>query len=454
MHGGLCPLLLFNLPIESRGSCQSYVRFSRIRTRSGSPFTSSFFTFCGNRWTVPRKGSNPLAGYPPLIVVVDALDECSEADTIEFFLRALVHRAETVLGGYTSIRFILVSRPEPHIMNVINQSSAHCFVMELHRDVPRSVVMNDIRIHVEAGLQEMCTRRAWDTEWYTRDDIDFIVSGSEVLFIYASTALKYLQGALGNPKKRLQLIRDARNSDRSTMARPLEILYATILINLGRPDSLESFEVNDLRRILFILTFLLSPLRIADIANILELEIDEVRECLISLSSIALIPSRNDEHFQPVQILHVSFTDFLLSTSQHLPRHWKLDIKYHHRQLMGRCIRILVAELKEHILGHKINRRTHIDDVPIHLISSSIPPTLLYAARHWITHMRMSFPSPDDLLSSWEDDPTLPVFVNNFILRWLECLAWTKSLASVTRELQHPETLKILQVLVLSLLPG
>ena len=381
----------------------------------------------------------------PLFVVIDGLDECSDSRSVELFLQALLrpplHRQTVDTRHIRRLRIMLVSRPEPHILNVIDQAAIPCKTLKL-QDVPTSVVTADIRTHVELALEEMTHRHHWDSGWYSTHDIDFIVSQADILFIYATTALKYLADSKFTPNKRLQIIRQTGISGGTGFTRPLEMLYSTILENLGAVDDLEPFEMDLIHGVLFCLSCSLSPLRVGDISHLLGMSLGEVRACLHSLSSVALIPSLPEEESHHVKLFHASFRDFLLSSSQHLPARWRLDLRERHQNFTLRCLYILLDALQEGILGRYADRHTDVDHVPPEHISRCIPPVLQYASRHWIAHMLEA----SMLVEGSVVVPDVPRLLSEFtsgghLLPWIESLAWTRDLTYVMRLLRRVETL-------------
>jgi len=77
-------------------------------------------------------------------------------------------------------------------------------------DIPHFTVTLDIHKNVEAGFAQMSRKRDWGDGWYTEDDIDFVVIQADVLFIYASTFIKYLGDSKFRLEKCLQILRQMK----------------------------------------------------------------------------------------------------------------------------------------------------------------------------------------------------------------------------------------------------
>jgi len=358
----------------------------------------------------------------PLIVVVDALDECLDIGAEEF-VRSLLHRFEHDLPVY--LRFLLLSRSEQHIGIPIKATTVDVSRFELH-GIPYSIVNEDIRKYVETDIAQMSSKRNWGKEWYTQDDIDFIVIQSDILFIYAATFLRYLQDSRFRPEKRLQILRQltfTANTEKAGPLRPLHLLYSIILENLGEADDLEAFEVDLVRNILFILSCLPTPIPIPTIADLIRAELSEVRDCITSLSSVVFLPPESREETEPVKALHASFPEFVRSSSPLFPTHFRFSVGEYHGLFFVRCLDILNERLREGLLGKSAYRKTDVDAVPIRIVAACVSSGLRYAAQYWISH------AMNAELNKIQDTMSQPMskFVDQHLLHWLECLCWIKA---------------------------
>ena len=370
----------------------------------------------------------------PSIIVIDGLDECSDVGAQDL-VELLLHRFERDLPVH--VRFLLLSRCERHIGIPFRKTSVDVSRFELH-DLPHSQVTKDIRRYVEAGFSEMSERRNWGREWYTLDDIHFVVAQAGVLFIYAATVLKYIAQSKFRPERRLQILRQMAIPNKtkdSGVLRSLHLLYNVILENFGDADDLEDFEVELVRNILFLLSWSPAPLPIPLISDLLNSSSIEVRACIDSLSSVVVVPQESKEATEPVKALHASFPEFVRSFSGYLPAHFRFESGDIHRVFLFRCLDIMRQRLREGLLGQEINRRTHREDVSADTISNSISPGLRYAAQHWLDHLSAA---SWDRISSVDVIASLSQFVDERLLHWLECLAWTGMLDDIQEILDSP----------------
>ena len=351
------------------------------------------------------------------IIVVDGLDECLDTGAEEF-MEALLSRF--ALNYPVHLRFIIFSRSERHIGIPIENTSVPVTRFVLH-DVPYGTVNDDIRRYVETGFAEMTRRKRWQYNWYTLDDIDFIVTQAGVLFIYAATVLKYLAESKLQPQRRLQTLRDgALPAQKGGPLRSLHFLYSIILGTLGAVDEFEGFEADLVRRILFLVTSSPEPLPIHTISDLLASDKMDVWACVHALSSVIMVPDESEGYNKPVKVLHASFSEFLLSSSQHLPTHLRFNIGDMHRGFMLRCLGILQDRLRE-------DQGLILDN----------DEALAYAARHWTTFLAEASFVDRTLAEDAADE--LSQFVDAYLLRWLECLLRPSEVQAIIDILQDPD---------------
>ena len=132
----------------------------------------------------------------PYLVVIDGLDECSS-------LEGICRVVEWIRRNKLPFRFLFTSRPEPEIKT--------CFT-----DAPPTDVLALSLTESEADIRKYFVKhleRVWPTrrrkeehgpsQWPSQSDLNRLVEKSEGLFVYASTAIRYIGDSEGYPSKRL-----------------------------------------------------------------------------------------------------------------------------------------------------------------------------------------------------------------------------------------------------------
>ncbi|KAF9522637.1 hypothetical protein CPB83DRAFT_840359 [Crepidotus variabilis] len=245
----------------------------------------------------------------PFVILIDGLDECNDRESRRSFLQ-LVHKAIPTIPG---LRFVVTSRPEEDIQAKFDQFRDEDYEkMELLADIS---AYDDIRTFLGAEFVRIRTthplRKILKEDWPSCRDTEDLVRNSSGHFIYPATAIKYIEYALDNPQRSLQVILGLRKSSRKPLA-DLDALYGNIL------DSSRACRKR-LRDILSIMIALSELGRskewIADtflIEALLGLEEGDVQLGLLDIRSIVEYDPTSSVPF----FHHRSFADFLLHKSR------------------------------------------------------------------------------------------------------------------------------------------
>ncbi|CAE6418760.1 unnamed protein product, partial [Rhizoctonia solani] len=151
-----------------------------------------------------------------IIIVIDALDECDDGNGVEQILKVLLENASKL-----PIKFLVSSRPEPHIRNRIRQSALKTQLI-LH-ELDQKMVKADIETYLRLELASMAFS-------LTKDDLETLVKRAGLLFIYAATVVRYINA--GNAKERLAAVLKVSRDGRASSNRTKEIdrLYEAVLV--------------------------------------------------------------------------------------------------------------------------------------------------------------------------------------------------------------------------------
>jgi len=148
-----------------------------------------------------------LGGKPyPRLIVIDGLDECSDKRMQADILEILGQATQDL---HIPIRFLVASRPEPHISRAITAlqtaypgSSAP--PIDLKED---ALTRRDIQRYFESKFQEV---RQFHPEvppdWPSANIITQLVNKASGQFIYTTTVMSYILSPYHNPEERLRVI--------------------------------------------------------------------------------------------------------------------------------------------------------------------------------------------------------------------------------------------------------
>jgi len=227
------------------------------------------------------------------LVIVDALDECDSDQDQKHFLTLI---GNELTSRKIPLRFLICSRPEPHIQETFN--------MDIMKRITRVLVLDetfgpndDIRKYLEDGFFRIFTKRSSILSPPPGADIiGRLVSEASGQFIYASTVIKFVDNQDRNPRKQLDIISKHRIRVSSTSPyTPLDQLYIQILSQ--QPDV-------RLLRDVFVLVIALGRVDIEFICRRLRISREDLEPDLRRMHSIL-----NISEFA-IEAYHLSLRDF------------------------------------------------------------------------------------------------------------------------------------------------
>ncbi|KLO10624.1 hypothetical protein SCHPADRAFT_508768, partial [Schizopora paradoxa] len=316
----------------------------------------------------PRTAASPRK---LMLLVVDSLDECSDRSAVKEIVH---HLLDFLDGSNPHIRVLLTSRPEPYIRDAFNDGVKQGFINHNVEDFtdPRDI---------ENYLHDELSKTYSQVEWREREDFKSLVEYSGKLFIYASTALRYIRGAqsTGDPLKRLERLL-GRRTGASTNKAPyekLDRLYLGILEQAT--DTNDSDEMLRFCRILGTIMQLNDPLPVSALVELLQIDesITNLRIQLGSLSSVIVVPPP-DQPDTPIRFFHPSFSDFLKDRQRCTDR-FLIDVSGTETFLSLRCLEVMVVGLP----GNSTVRRSRL--------------ILQYACTNWAGHLAKSYPGDSQI---------------------------------------------------------
>jgi len=245
----------------------------------------------------------------PRLIVIDGLDECVDPagqrdilETITFLITTYPH---------SPIRFLVCSRPESKIKNVIHgvRMNAIVFTISLSDNHAASEDIElYLRDHLNAIRQGHTFKHLLPDSWPTEDNIYELVSKSSDQFIYASTVIRYIESPDDMPHQRLEVILGLRPPHGELPFAQLDALYMHVLTTTKDPPKATEILAFIARYPGTVIPF---------IARYLELKNEEVELMLSKLAAI-IRRTRHDrlDGYEQISLLHKSFEDFLSDQSR------------------------------------------------------------------------------------------------------------------------------------------
>ncbi|KAF7340443.1 WD40 repeat-like protein [Mycena venus] len=342
------------------------------------------------------------------IVILDALDECRDTGTISAVLAALSHHVVDLLP----LKFFITSRPETQITmgfaDPILRDKTARFV--LHQ-VELPVVQADIHTYLSSRLARTRTLYGISESWPSPECLRALTRLSSGLFIFASTSTKFIEDPFySNPREQLALLlRNAgRVVGRSSPSDCLDQLYTQIL-TLAYPE-LSSKQLRVLKTVLGSILHLRDPLSPVALDNLLGLNPGRVKETLLRLHSLVIMPDNDD---QSIRLLHPSFFDFLTEPTRCSIPHLTMKWEEQNTLIALSCMRVMLQLTRDMCrLGQPTLLNIEIPDLSVR-IAAHIPPHLKYACLHWAFHLSNGLLT-DMVLGA------LDQFCAEHLLHWIE----------------------------------
>ena len=347
------------------------------------------------------------------IVVIDALDECTNLGTVEKLIQAIVEFAPDM-----PLKFLVTSRDTTQISEAFHNNSEYPpKILSLH-DIERSIVQEDIKTYLQNSLSAIARRRKQPLPWPASDELEILLERSDRLFIYAATAVRYIGARDVDFRKRLAHITRLTPARMNTGI--IDSLYNDIMRQAFHCE-LQPDEVSARRETLSAVVFLLVPLSPEAITSLSGMDSLEVQVALAPFQSVIHVPTSDTS---PVTIFHASFPDFVVNPSR-CEEAFRLDQSEGNRMLTVQCLRCLNQSLEHHICNPVSSSHE----------ANTVPEALRYSCLHWASHLAQALAAALSQNAVTEIQTLVSTFLDQHLLHWFECLSALKELESGIKSL-------------------
>jgi hypothetical protein len=368
------------------------------------------------------------------VFVIDALDECDNENDIRIILRLL---AEARSLEAVWLRVLLTSRPETSIRHGLYQLSEidhHDFV--LHHISP-SIVDHDIMTFLKHNFGLIGQKKpSLGVTWPGEETVKQLVHNANGLFIWAATAIRFIQEAekVFLIRKRLATTLQAGITiGQLEPERHLDEIYTTVLGHcIPAKCSEEDKEdyISMLRTILGSIAILLSPLSVDSLSRLLNIQPYEIDDSLEDLHAILDV---SGDRSRPLRLHHPSFRDFLLNQDRCSALNFWVDEKHTHKRLAGNCMQLLSTFLKEDICSVRAPG-TDVHSIQASQLEHFLPLEVQYACLYWVEHLRRGG-------AQLRDNDDVDQFLRTHFLHWLEALSWMQKISEGILEIISLESI-------------
>ncbi|TFK39123.1 hypothetical protein BDQ12DRAFT_722513 [Crucibulum laeve] len=342
----------------------------------------------------------------PIIIVLDALDECEDDDSVTKIIDIFV----TEIGERSfPLKIFATSRPERHLRHKFETLAAQGFSTRfiLHEIEPEHVKF-DIKYFIRHAVEYIAGRNHKRGLWATEDEMDTLVDISAGMFIVASTAVAFIRPVRGSPdpRARLQILLDSwKNKSPENNDHPLAYIDRIYTQILSRSlEGMNEKAVTRVRMIVGTIILLYARLTSTGLSGLLQLDEDQLLYSLEELQSVILVPI---ESYRPIQAFHLSFHDYLTSRVRCADPRFFINAPVVHSQIAHFCFERMMKSLKK---GMQSKNPFRI------LNNTTLAEELKYSCQYWALHIAECLLG-QDLLSS------LQIFAFTKILYWVEALS-------------------------------
>ncbi|PAV19949.1 nucleotide-binding-oligomerization-domain like receptor [Pyrrhoderma noxium] len=332
----------------------------------------------------------------PVLIVLDAIDECGNHETRRSLLEVLRDGLPTLPPNF---RFLITTRPK----NDFSRNPSPKFqVIKLDEKSKES--KSNVFMYIKHEFEQMKLEGEllvpdnwpWDTS------IRILADKADGLFIWAATAVKFVKEEGCYSFGRFEnLVKNAKFLN-------LSELYKTVLEE-AVPREKESKVV--FRSVFSLIFFSKSPLSDRDINGILDLGGTTTSTLLSRFRSLITY-----EENKPIKIHHSSFYNYLVSCKG---CDWYIDEKVEKEKIVRVCFDQMKKLLRYNMCHLKSSAvfNANISNLDERL-KENIPPSLRYICCNWAYHLR-------DVPYSQEICDKVRLFARNHLLFWFEVLSLT-----------------------------
>jgi hypothetical protein len=249
-------------------------------------------------------------------VIIDGLDECDGHDFQRQILNAISTAAFT---DHIQLRFLIASRPEPQISETFRTQplGQHHYQITLDNDC-----FQEMRQFLRSRFDEMCERRldlmSVEHPWPSEEDLSTFVCRASGQFLYASTAVRFIDSDMAHPTHQLALILQGRSAAFSNM----DDLYTQILESCHCQENLPRFLSTILSS-----GHLLTVANFADVSGLGRDSVLLILRCLPAIIHVGWLRQQDLPDGWPLQefmqlyspavkVHHISFLEFLVDESR------------------------------------------------------------------------------------------------------------------------------------------
>ena len=331
----------------------------------------------------------------PLLIVVDALDECDSYEKLLPTLRSWSNLPK-------SFKLLISSRRYSDIQSSLGSISVHLDLHSGHEIT--TCTSNDLERYFIARFSEV---NRLPPKWPGPTKVSFLVRKAAGLFIWAKSAIDFILHKGGDPDDRLDIISAGSGEGIDAVDSLYHQVISVALQGLREP------EEKALRLVLGSIVIAKNPLRTQDVKELLGMKDALLNSIISQLSPILSISDANYMH-----VCHQSVSDFLLDPKR--SKGFWIDSQLHSLCFSGYCLKLMNRKLKFNFFDLKtsyiLNKNIPELDDHIGCVKSS---ALNHASYFWASYLQKNC----DKMLQLEIQAAVEEFLKVHLLHWLEVMS-------------------------------
>ena len=301
----------------------------------------------------------------PLVLVIDALDECGRPNARGTLLKCLMDACS--LAHW--LKVIVTSRPEYDIKTFFDRHRINS--LDLATD---DLDGKGIHLFTKHRMESVAIRRHLPPDWPGARRLSQIVERSHGLFIFVDTLSRVVD--VPTPEPLLVEVLDGKLEGANA---ELHRLYSAAL-NLhavGRTEDLKSI----LRAVVAVSSC--RPLCANTLGKWIGLETSTILSWVDELSSLLY---QGGSQGDGIRVRHLSVLEFLVGST--CPSEFRVNLKLANSELARRCLETMAEKLKFNICKLETSYlfNTDIQNLEVR-VEQKVPDALQYSCMHWSTHL-------------------------------------------------------------------
>ncbi|KAJ3555909.1 hypothetical protein NP233_g12096 [Leucocoprinus birnbaumii] len=247
-----------------------------------------------------------------ILIVLDGLDECSDRAAQSEFVTIISRQVRSA----SRLRFLICSRPEPHLEVAFCNEEAQVITIRETLKVDDSEARTDADRLLTKGFTKIRSRYPdqLTDNWPTRTQIGLIADRASGHLGFVSFILRFIGDEnYDDPSSQLEVcirfLKRSRGSEASNPLHLLDLLYTQILSDI--PSAVLPTTQRILAFSMFYSDMMDQRWSLYTQANFLGLSQASTYSALRRLHSVIAIPSPTEAAWSDLKVHHTSFTDYL-----------------------------------------------------------------------------------------------------------------------------------------------